>query len=120
MAGIRTAVPMPHKLLVSKNIGFDLYANPMYGKPAHSRCAILKLEKTSKDTTVRADSSATRGHAQEVLSDAWLLVPHNMQVGLGDKLELKGFTLKVTGFRARFGAFGDHDHNEVMADINNG
>lgn len=80
-------------------------------------CAVLKLRKESVDTTVRADSSATRGHAQEILSDAWLLVAHNEPIKISDRLRLAGFTLKIVAIRPRFGVFGTHDHNEIEADI---
>jgi len=119
MRGVRSILPMPIKLYVSKRMGNDIYGTPMYSRERRTRCAVLKLRQSVKDTSVRADSSATRGHAQEVLSDAWLLVAPDEKINMSDRLRVAGFTLKVVSIRPRFSTFGTHDHNEIEADIEN-
>ena len=117
---MRSVLPMKIPLHVAKSEGFDLYGNPQYGKARKTRCAVLRLRKSVEDTTVRADSSATRGHGQEILSDAWLLVSHREKIGLTDKLQVQGYTLKIVAIRPRYTVFGEHDHNEIEANIEHG
>ncbi|MGS1116736.1 hypothetical protein [Castellaniella sp. UC4442_H9] len=117
MHSIRTVLPLPVKLLSRRVTGYQPHGHPLYAQRRWSHCAVLKLRKSAADTTVRADSSATRGHAQEVLSDAWLLVAFDDDIRVGDRLVVMGFQIKVTAVRPRLGAFGDYDHNEIKGSI---
>lgn len=54
-----------------------------------TKCAIVELYDESDKTTVRADSSASRGRADERLADARLLLKPNEDVKLGDVIEVE-------------------------------
>ena len=74
------------------------------GRPIHStrsqksRCAIVWLYGAEDKTTVRADSSASRGRAEETLADARLLFLPTTDINLGDVVEVQvkgGSNVKV-------------------------
>jgi len=66
-----------------------------YGRPQHTmtrrktKCAIVSLHKNAERTTVRADSSASRGRANEQVFDSRLLLKPNESVQLGDVIEVE-------------------------------
>jgi len=92
----------------------DEYGESQYARPTPAHCSVVKLSNSSKSTSVRADSSASRGSAKEVLADARLLFSVNTQIKIGDRLEIYGFKLEVSSVRAHFQVFQNKiDHWQV-------
>ncbi|UUZ75524.1 hypothetical protein LP414_27800 [Polaromonas sp. P1(28)-13] len=72
---------------------------------------------TNEKTSVRADSSASRGNAMELLADLKILMTAKTKVGIDDILELDGYQFRVMGREPRRDVTGRLDHIEVTANI---
>ena len=55
----------------------DVYGKPMPAKRVTERCAIVKLDIKNTKTSVRADTSASRGNARELIADSVILLTKN-------------------------------------------
>lgn len=97
--------------------GLDLYGKPVFGDPIRERCAIIRLDVISTKTTVRADSSASRGAAEEMISSTRLLFTNDSKVQIGDKIVVSGQDLKVLSKFPRYSIAGEFDHWQVDAGI---
>jgi hypothetical protein len=97
--------------------GKDLYGVRIYGPYTTVPFAIVKLERSSEKTSVRTDSSASRGSAQEILADARFLFPKNVIVQEGDRVEFGDFKLTVVSVWPRYRVTGELDHWQVDCNI---
>lgn len=97
--------------------GTDQYGQQSYGVVRKSVCAIVKLVESTQHTTVRADSGATRGHADESVADAILLLPKQHQPKVNSKVVVRGVSLRITSCRTRMDVMGRLDHYEVRCAI---
>lgn len=113
MAVITMNVPC----VISLRSGNDAYGVPKYlaGKP--SLCAVVKLVRRSQHTTVRADSGATRGHADEVVADAVLLVSKKIEPVIDSKIVVRGVSMRIVSIRDRMDVMGRLDHYEIGCSI---
>ncbi|MDL2285094.1 hypothetical protein LJC19_08170 [Oxalobacter sp. OttesenSCG-928-P03] len=102
---------------ITKLEGSDVYGKAKFGKEIKTKCSVASLMVANKDTTVRADSSGTRGHAEEVVSDAKLLFHKNTDISLGDKLTLPHIKLSVVAILPRYNVWSVLDHLEVLGVI---
>lgn len=93
----------------------DLYGNPMFDRPIPAKCGIVKLVVGDQNVTVRADSSASRGAAQEVVANAVLLFSPVYKPKSDDIVDVVGFRLKITSVFPRHSVNGQLDHYEVRA-----
>lgn len=91
----------------------DGYGKRQYGPWKTVPCAIVKLVQESKKTSVRTDSSATRGTAQEILANARLLFPKYVSLKPGDRVSILGFELTVVSVFPRHNVLGNQDHWEI-------
>ncbi|MCG5512856.1 hypothetical protein [Ectothiorhodospira shaposhnikovii] len=96
---------------------YDEFGQNRFGVTRTSRCGVVKLSVGQTKTSVRADSSASRGAAREEVADAVLLFRHQEQISLGDKIEVAGVTLRTTGIVIRHDVYGRIDHLEVSCQI---
>ena len=86
-----------------------------------TKCAIVSLYDAAGKTTVRADSSASRGRAEEHLSDARLLFKPNVEIKIGDVvvIPVKGgdsVSIKITSIFRRPDIEGAIHHIDVEGD----
>lgn len=99
-----------------------------HGRPIHSSirkktlCAIIRLQDTIDKTTVRADSSASRGRAEEELASGRLLLKPNEDIATGDliEVEIKGapnITLEIKSIFRRIDVGGQVHHIDVEGEI---
>lgn len=93
----------------------DLYGNTVSLPPRQAKCSIVKLNVGDQNVTVRADSSASRGAAQEIVADAMLLFPPVYGIKTDDVIDILGFKLKVTQVFPRHSVNGQLDHHQVEA-----
>lgn len=100
---------------ITKAGSVNVYGEEQPGLTTPARCAIVKLLGREEKTSVRADSSASRGNAQEVTADAVLLFPPNTVIGMDDKITVVGQTLRVSGIWPRHDLRGRLDHYQVEA-----
>jgi len=93
--------------------GVDEYGEDILGAGRREMCAVVKLTLGAEKTSVRADSSASRGAAHEFVADARLLFPSDSKIAVNDRVELGGYRLKVVSIFPRFGLDGEIDHYQV-------
>jgi hypothetical protein len=93
----------------------DLYGQSQLGKPTPAKCGVIKLDLMAMQTSVRADSSASRGNADEKTVVGRLLFPANTDVGLGDKVVVENVNvgLEVLSVFPRHTVHGKLDHHQV-------
>lgn len=96
---------------------FDVYGQPQLGEVIETRCSIVKLVSAREKTSVRADSSASRGNAVEIVADARLLFPVGSDIVNGDKVVVAGVSLRVDSVFPRHDIYGVLDHIQVDANI---
>lgn len=105
------------KCKIAKLGGATITGKRSYGSWKTVPCAIVKLVSEAKKTSVRTDSSATRGTAQEILADARLLFPKFVDLKPGDRIEVWGVELTVVSIFPRHNVLGTHDHWQVDCNI---
>ena len=103
--------------LVSRPAGFNGFGQPIVGTPVKTKCAVVKHEIAAQQSTVRADSSSTKGHATEEIANFIGLFPTQYIIKLNDIVELYGVKFKVTSIEAKVSVMGKVDHNEVKGMI---
>lgn len=95
----------------------DAYAQPTPGRTVTEPCCIVKLTNVDKKTSVRADSSASRGDAEESLVDATILAGPKTACNVHDIITVQGYKIKVNGKESRFDMNGKLDHFELTGMI---
>lgn len=93
--------------------GFDEYGDPSFGPSNRIKCAVVRLARSSTPSSVRADSSGTRGKADQLESDAVILMPPTAEPPMGAKVTILGITLEIVGMQPRLNIMGRLDHYEV-------
>lgn len=91
----------------------DVYGQPKPTTVVLERCAIINLNMKSLKTTVRADSSASRGAASEEVLDALLLMVKTTKTQIDDVVEVAGVKIRVTKKFPRYSLPGRLDHYEI-------
>lgn len=97
-------------------------SNNVYGEAQlqfvrKTKVGVIKFEQSNEKSSVRADSSGSRGKAALELFDAVLIVPLEAAVQLDDVLVLQGQKLKVSSVHRRWGLRGRPGHLELGANI---
>ncbi|ELD1608235.1 hypothetical protein HVX40_24290 (plasmid) [Escherichia coli] len=82
-----------------------------------TKVGVVKFEISSEKSSVRADSSASRGKSMLELFDTVVVVPLEAEILLDDVLIMEGQKLKVTSVHRRWGLRGRPGHLEVGANI---
>lgn len=97
--------------------GRSIYGGaPEYTDPRPVPCSIVRLSPRVQKTSVRADSSATKGSADEIVAEAVILFPASVNPPPESIVEIAGYTLRVTGSQPRFNLLGELDHFEISLD----
>lgn len=91
----------------------DIYGQPLPSVRVRERCSVVKLDISSIRSTVRADSSASRGNAREIEADAVILLTKNTVAQINDVIEIAGANLRITTRHPRFNVAGELDHIET-------
>lgn len=99
--------------LVRSRSGANVYGEETLGEARKARCAIVELHMRVVRSSVRADSSASRGSAREHEGEARLLFPTTVELNLDDQVEVAGYQLRVVGIFPRHNLQGVLDHMEV-------
>lgn len=95
--------------------GNDVYGQPLPGTYITERCSIIKLMITNEKSSVRADSSASRGNAMELETHSVLLLTPKTKAKIDDVIEINGYKLRIMGMFARHNLNGVLDHYQVEA-----
>lgn len=99
--------------------GRDAYAQPVYGPARACRFGSVNMQIKSQKTSVRADSSASRGAADEIAGDRLrILFPANTLVKIADQFEFDGqLFLVATRHLRRSVLDGSVDHIECDLEV---
>lgn len=103
-------------VLLKKN-GYDGYSRPQFAAPINCPFAVVRLLSRSDKTNVRADSSASRGSADEILSQVKILVVPRIRPNFDDAFIFNSVNHRVTGVHPRYTVMGKLDHYEVDLEV---
>lgn len=100
---------------------FDVYGKPIPGVSFKERCAIVAIVEKDEKTSVRSDSSASRGNSHEMLFDAVILFGPKTKTKIHDIVKINGYALEVMAQQPRYDIDGviDHYQNELKIWIEN-
>lgn len=93
----------------------DVHGQALPARFVSERCSIVKLVISNEKSSVRADSSASRGNAMEFEAASVILLPAATQAKIDDIIAVTGVKLRIMALHQRFDATGRHDHTEVHA-----
>jgi len=93
--------------------GYDKYGQSTYSPKTAIRFALVRYDTKTEDSTVRADSSATRGNIKEFQASGRILVPKDVRLVWGDILIIYGKVYRVKELEPRFNVLGQLDHYEI-------
>ncbi|MDY7537612.1 hypothetical protein RGU72_05005 [Undibacterium sp. 5I1] len=93
----------------------DDYGMPLPVLKTTERCTVVKLTLTIEKSSVRADSSASRGNAIEEEALSKILLTKNTKAQMNDIIILPECKLRIVGRIPRFDLQGRPDHVEVAA-----
>jgi hypothetical protein len=91
----------------------NLYGEPSFAQPRVVACGIVRLVAKAEKTSVRADSSASRGNADEEVTTSKILFPVAADPRIGDRFDIQGFVLRMIARHPRLSVYGHLDHYEV-------
>jgi hypothetical protein len=112
-----SAAPGRTPAVLRKNQGTDLYGQPKLGVALRELVAVVKLEFTSQHTTVRADSSASRGFADEFVTQNRFLLARTTKVAIDDQLTVAGVAVRIKTLTPRYDVWGELDHYEARGEV---
>jgi hypothetical protein len=95
----------------------DVYGQARPGPDQPERCSIVKMRYGSAHTTVRADSGASRAHADEFVSNNRILLASTTAAAVDDQLEVAGYKIRVKSLQPRVNVLGAIDHYEVEGEV---
>jgi hypothetical protein len=85
----------------------------LFGPRKRIPYSLVRFDLKVDDSTVRADSSATRGNVQEFHASGRILVPVSVKITWGDLLFINDQQFKVSEVEPRYNVLGILDHYEV-------
>ncbi|AGC36051.1 hypothetical protein B7L88_gp007 [Rhizobium phage RHEph10] len=92
--------------------GRNLDGEETYSDPLPLQLSVVRLAARSEKTSVRSDSSASRGQADQLTADAVILTK-NEALRVDDLVQVMDFKLRVVGHHPRLSVFGILDHYEI-------
>lgn len=102
---------------IQKRGGHDQYGQETVGASFTEPCAVVQMRHVSTPTTVRADSSASRGHGEEFITYNTFLLGPKTQAVLNDKVTISGLVLRIIDIHPRYNIAGGLDHYEVQGKV---
>lgn len=106
-------IPNRYCFLRRKAENADIYGQYLYDEPVRIKFALVRLDTKSEDSTVRADSSATRGNIKEFVSSGRILVKENVNPNWGDLVIINDKTYRIKEVEPRYHVLGHLDHYEL-------
>ena len=91
----------------------DAYGQFTYGKKEAMKFALVRFDTNTEDSTVRADSSATRGNIKEFHSTGRILTVVATKPKWGDLIIFDGKVFRIREVEPRYNVQGKLDHYEV-------
>jgi hypothetical protein len=91
----------------------DVYGMPIPGISVKERCTIVKINIKNEKSSVRADTSASRGNAREFEDDAEFLLNKNTVAQIDDVILVDGLTFRIMTRFLRKNLQGVPDHVQI-------
>jgi hypothetical protein len=111
-----TLNPM-NSCVITPMVGSNDYGEAQLSTTSYTeKCAIVTVETITQHTTVRADSSASRGYGEDFAARSKILLIPGTVARMGDKLEVSGATLRIISMHPRYTIWGQLDHYEVRGE----
>ncbi|MCY1369148.1 hypothetical protein D9M69_561690 [compost metagenome] len=88
----------------------DGYGRPLPATVVPERCAIVNLNLGAQKTSVRADSSASRGNAEEMVAVGEILLTRDTRASHNDVIEIYGIKYLIVGKSPQVSVRGELDH----------
>lgn len=103
---------------LSRLTGRDVHSRPSFSEPVDCPFGIVNMQLSAQKTSVRADSSASRGSTDEIAAErARILIASFIAVGIGDRFQFDGLTYHITSRHVRRSVMGAVDHFECDMEI---
>ena len=93
--------------------GYDKFGMTAFGRRKRERCAIVKCVLATGKSSVRADSSGSRGNAREVIADLIILLEPKTSATHDAIIEFQDDLFVIKSMHKRFDIRGKIDHFEV-------
>jgi len=98
--------------------GRDVHGVPVYAAPIAVIIAVVNAKRKTEKTSVRADSSGSRGAADQITTGLGrVLFTANETVSIDDRLEFDGDSYRITTVHRRRDIFGELDHIECDIEV---
>jgi len=110
-------IPNTDAKLLRKAAKRDIHGRESFAPGVPIRVSVVSLAEAVIESSVRADSTASRGAADQLVLQAKILVPPHIKVVKGDVIEVVGRLVEVASVQPRIDVLGKHDHNEVGGNI---
>lgn len=105
------------KCIIVKRNGNDIYGKPKPGLRLPERCAVVKDILVDVKSSIRTDSSASRGNAHEFQHEGIILLTAGTQALQHDIIELRGRQMEIMSMHRRYDVTGRLDHHECTTQI---
>jgi hypothetical protein len=99
---------------INKRTGFDLYGQGTVSAAVTEPCAVVKMRTLATPTTVRSDSSASRGHGEEFITYNVFLLTAATTAAIEDKITISGVAMRLVDMHPRYNIAGELDHWECQ------
>jgi len=106
-------IPNTRANLHSRKTVKDNFGKYLYTAAISVPCAIVYLNVAVAQSSVRADTSGTRGQSEQNQGDARFLFPKSLKLKVGDVIFKDDHWLEVTEVTARRNVIGKLDHHQV-------
>lgn len=104
--------------MLSRMTGRDRYGQESYGEPIPVGYAPVRMLAQTADTSVRADSSASRGQAEVTIGVFKILVEASVGTLQGnDRIDIAGTRYRVVNQHPRCRVTGELDHLEIDLEL---
>lgn len=100
--------------LLRSRTGYNIAGQPILSQPRDLPFAPVRLNNIVEKSDRRADTTASRGATDEVVSDARIMSVPYVQINVDDIFEFRDIKYKVTGVHERFTVGGELDHYDVI------
>lgn len=94
-----------------------IHGKEIYDPAVPIPCSVVLLADKVVESSVRADSTASRGSAEQEELQAKILVPWNLKIRKGDVIKILGRVVEVSSLHPRNDVFGRPHHIEVGGNI---
>lgn len=100
--------------LYRRSTSKDNFGRFQYNPKVSTPCAVIFLDVTIQKSSVRADTSGSRGQAEQFQGDAMLLFPKHIRLTEGDVTFIDSKWLEIIEVEPRRNVMGRVDHLQVV------